>query len=35
MEITPLKKVDSIKIKTGHITALLLAAYKKLTLKNP
>ena len=35
MEITPLKKVDSIKIKTGHITALLLASYKKLTLKNP
>ena len=30
MEITPLKKVDSIKIKTGPITALLLAAYKEL-----
>src|SRR3972149_1775911 len=35
MEITPLKKVDSIKIKTGPITALLLASYKELTLKNP
>ena len=32
-EITPLKKVDSINIKTGPVTALLLAAYKKLALR--